>query len=157
MKRALMTFGNQFGLALYDKEQRNVADAEPAPSRTAPSPAVAASVARGWVSEPEAPAPKAPAKRPAPAPVPLPADRSAATASQMARDGLLADLRDVYTPDDLADWKGRMKSSGVWGKLTDKDRAAVTSAVKLKEVAVKPVGAVVNAVRDAFPGATVVS
>lgn len=25
MKRALMTFGNQFGLALYDKEQRNVA------------------------------------------------------------------------------------------------------------------------------------
>lgn len=26
MKRALMTFGNQFGLALYDKEQTNVAD-----------------------------------------------------------------------------------------------------------------------------------
>lgn len=26
MKRALMTFGNQFGLALYDKEQRNVAN-----------------------------------------------------------------------------------------------------------------------------------
>lgn len=25
-KRALMTFGNRFGLALYDKEQRNVAD-----------------------------------------------------------------------------------------------------------------------------------
>jgi len=29
MKRALMTFGNQFGLALYDKEQTNVADAAP--------------------------------------------------------------------------------------------------------------------------------
>ena len=29
MKRALMTFGNPFGLALYDKEQRNVADAVP--------------------------------------------------------------------------------------------------------------------------------
>lgn len=28
-KRALMTFGNQFGLALYDKEQRNVSDGEP--------------------------------------------------------------------------------------------------------------------------------
>lgn len=28
MKRALMTFGNQFGLALYDKEQKNVVDAE---------------------------------------------------------------------------------------------------------------------------------
>lgn len=29
MKRALMTFGNPFGLALYDKEQRNVAEAPP--------------------------------------------------------------------------------------------------------------------------------
>lgn len=32
MKRALMTFGNPFGLALYDKTQANVVD-EPAPSR----------------------------------------------------------------------------------------------------------------------------
>ncbi len=30
MKRALMTFGNPFGLALYDKTQSNVADAPPA-------------------------------------------------------------------------------------------------------------------------------
>ena len=29
MKRALMTFGNPFGLALYDKTQANVADREP--------------------------------------------------------------------------------------------------------------------------------
>jgi DNA recombination protein Rad52 len=29
MKRALMTFGNQFGLALYDKEQTNVQDEAP--------------------------------------------------------------------------------------------------------------------------------
>lgn len=29
MKRALMTFGNQFGLALYDKDQRNVDDRPP--------------------------------------------------------------------------------------------------------------------------------
>lgn len=29
MKRAFMTFGNQFGLALYDKEQRNVEDRPP--------------------------------------------------------------------------------------------------------------------------------
>ena len=36
MKRALMTFGNPFGLALYDKEQREVvADPAPAPA-TAP-------------------------------------------------------------------------------------------------------------------------
>jgi hypothetical protein len=29
MKRALMTFGNPFGLALYDKEQRQVVEAQP--------------------------------------------------------------------------------------------------------------------------------
>jgi hypothetical protein len=29
MKRAFMTFGNPFGLALYDKEQRQVVDAPP--------------------------------------------------------------------------------------------------------------------------------
>lgn len=33
MKRALMTFGNPFGLALYDKEQRNVTDGEPKQER----------------------------------------------------------------------------------------------------------------------------
>jgi len=32
MKRALMTFGNPFGLALYDKEKANVADPPPPPS-----------------------------------------------------------------------------------------------------------------------------
>lgn len=32
-KRALMTFGNPFGLALYDKEQNEVQDAKPAPSK----------------------------------------------------------------------------------------------------------------------------
>lgn len=37
MKRALMTFGNPFGLALYDKTQENVERAPPA--RTAPKPA----------------------------------------------------------------------------------------------------------------------
>lgn len=39
MKRALMTFGNQFGLALYDKQQREVADAtRSAPAEVALSP-----------------------------------------------------------------------------------------------------------------------
>ena len=36
MKRALMTFGNPFGLALYDKEQRNVGAAEPEPPKQQP-------------------------------------------------------------------------------------------------------------------------
>jgi DNA recombination protein Rad52 len=39
-KRALMTFGNPFGLALYDKQQRQVSDAKPAvtakPTHAAP-------------------------------------------------------------------------------------------------------------------------
>jgi DNA recombination protein Rad52 len=37
MKRALMTFGNPFGLALYDKDQSQVCDAPPV--QTAPPPA----------------------------------------------------------------------------------------------------------------------
>lgn len=49
MKRALMTFGNPFGLALYDKEQREVETPAPAPAasrspraKAAPAPAPAA-------------------------------------------------------------------------------------------------------------------
>jgi hypothetical protein len=39
MKRALMTFGNPFGLALYDKQQREVTSSTPpAASRHAPAP-----------------------------------------------------------------------------------------------------------------------
>lgn len=36
MKRALMTFGNPFGLALYDKTQANVSDEPSRPSTTSP-------------------------------------------------------------------------------------------------------------------------
>jgi DNA recombination protein Rad52 len=60
MKRALMTFGNPFGLALYDKEQENVEHAKPAP---APQRASAPS-----------PTPKA---APAPAQKPVPSSHSA--------------------------------------------------------------------------------
>ena len=37
MKRALMTFGNQFGLALYDKEQRGVGVEKPEPEPELPA------------------------------------------------------------------------------------------------------------------------
>lgn len=37
MKRALMTFGNPFGLALYDKEQANVEAAPPPPAKPSPA------------------------------------------------------------------------------------------------------------------------
>jgi hypothetical protein len=36
MKRALMTFGNPFGLALYDKTKASVQDTPPPPSDTFP-------------------------------------------------------------------------------------------------------------------------
>lgn len=49
MKRALMTFGNPFGLALYDKSQANVADApaHPAP----PADALINDEARDWIAD----------------------------------------------------------------------------------------------------------
>ena len=61
MKRALMTFGNQFGLALYDKQQRQVA-AKPAPRanrgephRGEPPATMAAPVVRTHKAEPVTP------------------------------------------------------------------------------------------------------
>jgi DNA recombination protein Rad52 len=44
MKRALMTFGNAFGLALYDKTQANVADAPPPEHPMLPEGRIAASM-----------------------------------------------------------------------------------------------------------------
>lgn len=51
MKRALMTFGNPFGLALYDKEQNGVVDDAPKtePKSIAPDPKQAAAVA--WAED----------------------------------------------------------------------------------------------------------
>lgn len=43
MKRAFMTFGNPFGLALYDKTQANVADEKAAPKEEKPAYVIAAS------------------------------------------------------------------------------------------------------------------
>jgi len=61
MKRALMTFGNPFGLALYDKEQREV--------ESTPSPAPTASRTSQRTRSAPAPAP-APAAAPTPAAAP---------------------------------------------------------------------------------------
>ncbi|WP_411872148.1 RAD52 family DNA repair protein [Vulcanococcus limneticus] len=55
MKRALMTFGNPFGLALYDKRQRQVSAvpaAAPAAGPTAPRSVSAAAVARPATARP---------------------------------------------------------------------------------------------------------
>lgn len=50
MKRALMTFGNPFGLALYDKEQANVADIPASAPEEPPANAPGVSKARQWVA-----------------------------------------------------------------------------------------------------------
>jgi hypothetical protein len=63
MKRALITFGNPFGLALYDKSQRQVSGAAPAPGQAEPR----AMQTRGGQPRPAAPAP-----RPTPQPEPQP-------------------------------------------------------------------------------------
>ena len=91
MKRALMTFGNPFGLALYDKQQREVtgsggaavaAGRPPARPATAPQPNARLQPAQGPApsesAQPRAASPagqasSAPAA-PEPAQVPLPAD-----------------------------------------------------------------------------------
>lgn len=52
MKRALMTFGNPFGLALYDKEQNGVEDDAPAkPVDTKPATGERAQKAWAWAQE----------------------------------------------------------------------------------------------------------
>jgi hypothetical protein len=53
MKRALMTFGNPFGLALYDKQQREVTAA---PAAARPNPPAIASPQRSATSKTEPPA-----------------------------------------------------------------------------------------------------
>jgi DNA recombination protein Rad52 len=59
MKRALMTFGNPFGLALYDKTQENVEKAAP-PSRPTPDPEY---LARNPTPPDRRPAPAAPPRK----------------------------------------------------------------------------------------------
>jgi hypothetical protein len=60
-KRALVTFGNPFGLALYDKSQRQVSGAAPAQGQSEP---------RSMQTRGGQPRPAAPAPRPTPQPEP---------------------------------------------------------------------------------------
>ena len=73
MKRALMTFGNPFGLALYDRQQREVSGGAPAPARELPQ-------------NPSQPQPR-PRKVVTPAPVPVvPAAAAPAAAGERPLD-----------------------------------------------------------------------
>jgi DNA recombination protein Rad52 len=82
-KRALMTFGNPFGLALYDKAQENVGTAEPV---------------KPAVSE------RAAAKGPAPKPQ-APADVASDPLTDRIVAGLLNAARLANTARDLDKWK----------------------------------------------------
>lgn len=81
MKRALMTFGNPFGLALYDKEQKEVEGA-PASERppTAAPPRSQPPTERRTVAQPPTPPPPERRAAPAETPPPEPARRPVATA-----------------------------------------------------------------------------
>jgi hypothetical protein len=62
MKRALMTFGNPFGLALYDKEQRAVGEVDTPSTPSTPSTPTAAPAAP---AAPPRPRPTSPSPAPA--------------------------------------------------------------------------------------------
>lgn len=129
-KRALMTFGNKFGLALYDKTQSSVRhgadDDAPEPASPPPAPKQ---------QEPK-PAPRpepTPARAPAPAPQAQPsAARNAPTADSISaktRAEMLDDLDDVESRDQLAGWERvNSRTSGKWERMSSADRAAVKDA-----------------------------
>jgi len=92
MKRALMTFGNPFGLALYDKTQENVEKAEP--PRAAPRPA---------------PKPTAAAAPPASSGT---VDLARSMADEIASTGSIGELDELREmPTFKADWK-RLDAAG---------------------------------------------
>lgn len=149
-KRALMTFGNPFGLALYDKTQSSVSDnvevvvvtpreatrdrliqaigeslvenVSSAREAAARHTAAAVAVARG------APAVEAP---------PVKSEASARMRRQMI-EGLDA----CYIAKQLASWKkDNGKASGKWDVLDVDDKAAVLAKLKAREAIVAPKGA----------------
>lgn len=127
-KRALMTFGNVFGLALYDRTQANVSDgADDQPSDAPPpSPAKASTP------------PPSPAARPAPRDAKVSAlataDTARAAKSSRLRDDLLARLDRLHeyirSPGQFDEFRtiyARQRSK-VWMQIVDADRKAVTDA-----------------------------
>jgi DNA repair and recombination protein RAD52 len=105
MKRALMTFGNPFGLALYDKTQANVADAEkPAPTpRPAPARAIPAEIGRS----PDAPH----------------------GMEQKMADGLIAAGRTAQSEEELDAWKAEPNVKSTFRDLSDAEQNRVTNAL----------------------------
>ena len=160
-KRALMTFGNPFGLALYDKTQASVTSdppdrtpaAKPSPERQEriaaaheadPHRAAMLAVTRG--SDPalsdDEPDP-ANDERPVPDHLLKTATATTVSVSAKLRGEMIDALREVYTAKQLASWEKLYgKGSGKPDSLTRLDRDEVVKVWKLKQQAVKPNGAV---------------
>ena len=109
-KRALMTFGNPFGLALYDKTQENVGSAEPAPAK--PS-----------ISE------RAAAKAPAPAP-------ATGTSLDMIASTLIRAIDAAKSVFELKEWARDPNNRAAKASLDDDAQARVSAyyADKLKHL-----------------------
>lgn len=160
-KRALMTFGNPFGLALYDKEQNNVSDDDTSNAGAAKAPQSA--IATPPVKAP-APAPSKPAEptidpsnddRPvpsikptttktvdakaptvtAPARAPRYFDHKASTAAMIAA---LNSLKAADTPDKLRAWSANNGSSSKdWSRLMRADQEAIRKAFEKQRIGVQ--------------------
>lgn len=162
-KRALMTFGNPFGLALYDKAQASVTNAPPDRAPVAkPSPERQERVASTYEADPHKAAVMAatvrgsdpaladdepdPADDDRPVPAGLLAKTTAAVVTSVStklRDEMLTALREVYTAKQLERWeKSYGKGSGKSEALTTYDRGEVVKVWKLKQQSVKPNGAI---------------
>lgn len=149
-KRALMTFGNPFGLALYDKTQSSVSDnvdTAPAPSRDAARERIIQGIGQTLVdnvsSAREAAARHTAAAvavaRGAPA-VEAPAVKSEASARM--RRQMIEGLDACYIAKQLASWKkDNGKASGKWDVLDADDKAAVLAKLKAREAITAPKGA----------------
>ena len=99
MKRALMTFGNPFGLALYDKQQRQVSPARGA-ATTAPD------------------KPKTSAPAPAPADTDAPLNAPAITALQARIRALSPSRREAFTTAFRAAFAVPPAQSAIAGLIT---------------------------------------
>lgn len=138
-KRALMTFGNPFGLALYDKTQAHVADNVPAAGASLPGGASVPQerqerIAAAHEANPHRDAARA--QRQAARDngrTPSGAER-AAQISRQTRDEMLSGLEAVDGPASYEAWKAANgKASGKWQRLNKDDSAAVMRAYKLAE------------------------
>lgn len=139
-KRALMTFGNPMGLALYDKEQAAVSNGpvevtaaapapvrEPAPPAPAPAPQSISQRATAATQPPRAqPAMSAPAAtRTAPAAPQNPVEAASAKLLQELLDA----LRETDTLSGIDKWTTWARPQTA--RLTDRHRTALTEARKV--------------------------